>query len=504
MPDFSRFKARIVKHAGDFEAAADLVDKARQMELNDRWLNNKAAKYALRANRQDAALALTHLFTRGEDMESVPDPASLHEYQCMWYEIESGNAAYRSGDVVFALKNYRWIETHFETIKEDEYDFHEYCLRKMTFGAYADIVARDDRMNATPAFKTSARGAIQCWIDVFDIDAGANALKDYQKKKAHEQRALDAESDESQFAGLTPTEKKKAKAKLRKEKLEKEQAEIAKKLEAAKKLTTASAPIAAAPASATANSAEKDEDDEDEDAPAPAVEEKADLATSMSGNQKPLRKKRTDVATDKDPRGFERFASLCKNPLAEAQRLVDVLVDAKNNDVGDLVIAFDVAVRRKEVAKAWTFLERASKASSWTAPQVLERFVPLARFSALGSSTAWRGAQGGASGPFAVDQAVKDAIAKVCASAFPKPPVEFAIEALKSSDANTILSAARGLVAADTEKPKALAALGLIIKPLNACISAANVLKVTKGAEEIVITHKADAARAWPRDKRFK
>lgn len=43
-------KAKILKKQCRFVEAAEVVDYARRMDLADRYLNNKAIKYALNAN----------------------------------------------------------------------------------------------------------------------------------------------------------------------------------------------------------------------------------------------------------------------------------------------------------------------------------------------------------------------------------------------------------------------------------------------------------------------
>lgn len=39
---------------------------------------------------------------------------NVHDMQCMWYEYECGNSYYRQKNYRMALKNYNYIEKHFE------------------------------------------------------------------------------------------------------------------------------------------------------------------------------------------------------------------------------------------------------------------------------------------------------------------------------------------------------------------------------------------------------
>ena len=112
-------KARLLKHAGDLVAAADCMDQvrwgvlvwvfaddslyniqARKMDLSDRYLNNKAIKYLLRASKPEQAVALANLFVRTDDKSTPLVLAEIHEMQCLWFEYESGAAALKRGNVI--------------------------------------------------------------------------------------------------------------------------------------------------------------------------------------------------------------------------------------------------------------------------------------------------------------------------------------------------------------------------------------------------------------------
>ena len=55
-----------------------------------RFLNSRAAKAMFRANQIDGAERTAALFTKEGDQAN-----NLHEMQCMWYEIEGGEAHLR-------------------------------------------------------------------------------------------------------------------------------------------------------------------------------------------------------------------------------------------------------------------------------------------------------------------------------------------------------------------------------------------------------------------------
>lgn len=120
-------RARILKNHGDFSGAAVTMDYCRSLDLQDRYLNNKATKYLLRANRPTDAMNTIAMFTKHEgDAEQ-----SLFDLQVIWYELEVGECYERMQQWGLALKKFHAVETHFLEFIEDQFDFHSFCLRKV-------------------------------------------------------------------------------------------------------------------------------------------------------------------------------------------------------------------------------------------------------------------------------------------------------------------------------------------------------------------------------------
>ena len=53
---------------------------------------------------------------------------------------------------------------HFSWIIEDQFDFHTYCLRKMTLRAYVEMLRLEDRLRDHPAFRKAAKHAIEIYL----------------------------------------------------------------------------------------------------------------------------------------------------------------------------------------------------------------------------------------------------------------------------------------------------------------------------------------------------
>ncbi|KAK8940316.1 hypothetical protein KSP40_PGU009307 [Platanthera guangdongensis] len=147
---------RILKNAGDLVAAAALADEARSMDLADRYLNSECVLRMLEADQVGLADKTAVLFTKDGDQHN-----NLHDMQCMWYELASGESYFRQGDLGRALKKFLAVEKHYADMTEDQFDFHSYCLRKMTLRAYVSMLKFQDQLHSHIYFHKAAAGAIR-------------------------------------------------------------------------------------------------------------------------------------------------------------------------------------------------------------------------------------------------------------------------------------------------------------------------------------------------------
>jgi len=165
-------KAKIYKHAGNIEEAVACVDEAQSLDTADRYLNSKCAKYLLRANRIQEAEEICSKFTR----EGVCASDNLNEMQCMWFQSESALAYQRLGQWGEALKKCIEIDRHFAEITEDQFDFHTYCMRKMTLRSYVALLRLEDVLKYHPFYFTAARIAIEVYLRLYDKPLGDNEM----------------------------------------------------------------------------------------------------------------------------------------------------------------------------------------------------------------------------------------------------------------------------------------------------------------------------------------
>jgi tetratricopeptide (TPR) repeat protein len=81
--DFYELKGRLLRSAGDLKAAVETLDKGRDLDRQDRYINNQTTKYMLEAGMEKDALDRISMFTKHE---GNPE-ANLYDMQCSWYEL---------------------------------------------------------------------------------------------------------------------------------------------------------------------------------------------------------------------------------------------------------------------------------------------------------------------------------------------------------------------------------------------------------------------------------
>ncbi|MEQ2185420.1 hypothetical protein GOODEAATRI_017957, partial [Goodea atripinnis] len=60
------------------------------------------------------------------------------------------------------------IYKHFVEITDDQFDFHTYCMRKMTLRSYVDLLKLEDVLRQHPFYYKAARTAIQIYLALHD------------------------------------------------------------------------------------------------------------------------------------------------------------------------------------------------------------------------------------------------------------------------------------------------------------------------------------------------
>uniref|UniRef100_A0A182J3Q8 N-alpha-acetyltransferase 15, NatA auxiliary subunit n=1 Tax=Anopheles atroparvus TaxID=41427 RepID=A0A182J3Q8_ANOAO len=207
-------KGRIYKHAGDVLEAVKWLDEAQSLDTADRYINSKCAKYMLRANQIKEAEEICAKFTR----EGVSAMENLNEMQCMWFQTECALAFQRMEKWGEALKKCHEVDRHFSEIIEDQFDFHTYCMRKMTLRSYVELLRLEDVLRRHPFYFRAAKCAIEVYLRLFDKPLAAEST-----------------AEELDIENLPPPELKKLRNKQRKAQKKKAEQESAQAKEHQKK-----------------------------------------------------------------------------------------------------------------------------------------------------------------------------------------------------------------------------------------------------------------------------
>ncbi|KAG2124195.1 NMDA receptor-regulated protein 1-domain-containing protein [Suillus clintonianus] len=186
LPELYMTRARALKRAGDPYGAARAMNDARLLDGQDRFINTKTGKYLLRAGMVDEADAIFSKFTRG----GTSAAADLEEMQAMHYLVEQGDCYRRAGKLNLALKKYYVIQKVFESFREDQYEFHQYSVRKTILNVYTEMLKWEDNVRSHPGFIHAAVATVQIWVALYD-DATlgpslqpAESASDVSSKKA--------------------------------------------------------------------------------------------------------------------------------------------------------------------------------------------------------------------------------------------------------------------------------------------------------------------------------
>ncbi|KAF9138665.1 N-alpha-acetyltransferase 16, NatA auxiliary subunit [Mortierella sp. GBA39] len=305
-------KGRILKHAGDYVQAMNVLNEARELDLQDRFINSKCSKYMLRADKMAEAEKTVVMFARADIADPLND---LVDMQAMWFILETGESHLRQNHLGRALKRFHQVEKLFADFTEDQFDFHMYCLRKMTLRAYISLLKLEDQLRSHQYFVRAAQNAVQCYITLFDKPEGA---------------------DSEEMEGMTEAEKKKFRSKQRKAELKAQKETEEKKAQAVQEITKKGGKV-------------------DEDPEGLKYTKTEDPLGEALKFLKPLQELAAD-RIETHLMGFELYIRKNKLLLALKSLLKSIKIDANNATLHEQLVRFALAVQ-----KAGTSLKPAVK-----------------------------------------------------------------------------------------------------------------------------------------------
>lgn len=207
-------KARIVKHTGDAQKASDIMQEGRKLDLQDRFINSKATKYLMRADKVEEAIDCVSLFTKLED-GAINGLKDLHIMQANWVLIESAEAYFRlyksklkeaerlldnpeeaskENELAafyrgLALKRFLAVIKVFKIFVSDQFDYHSYCMRRGTPRDYVDMLKWEDRIHSTPIYVRAVKGLVKMYQEIAD-EKPESAEEKSSKKKSKKGKPL--------------------------------------------------------------------------------------------------------------------------------------------------------------------------------------------------------------------------------------------------------------------------------------------------------------------------
>jgi len=122
----------------------------------------------------------------------------------MWYESAVGRSYIRQKNYGKALKKFGETFKHFNDISEDQFDFHNYCLRKTTLKTYVAMLRMQEGLYSHKFYRRAAKDAIKIYLELFDM-------------KARGELPVKKKDDEDPEAGMTVEQKKASKHKKKRE-----------------------------------------------------------------------------------------------------------------------------------------------------------------------------------------------------------------------------------------------------------------------------------------------
>ncbi|KAI0988590.1 hypothetical protein GJ496_006199 [Pomphorhynchus laevis] len=157
-------RAKILKRCGSIAEACLWIVEGQLMDTADKYINSKCTKYLLRNNELDRAEKMIAKF-----LKDVMTPSEyLSETQCLWYSLETARANFRLRNYGESLRKCYDIIKHYNKYIENEYDFHTYCLRRVTICSYVDTLKFDDHIYENRLYIDAALLASKIYIRLYD------------------------------------------------------------------------------------------------------------------------------------------------------------------------------------------------------------------------------------------------------------------------------------------------------------------------------------------------
>jgi len=334
MLDLYMVRAGIYKHAGDMFTALKEMNKAREMDLADRFLNTKCTRYAFQAGYPELAERIISLFITEQNLRTT-----LYDLQVNWYFTQRGLCYKNKKDIGRALKALLAVDDFFESYFEDQIDYHSYTMRKGTMRQYCNILKWGAQLKQHKFYVRAITAAVEVFLSLYAEQQAAIAS---QRRAAAAAVGLSVEAIGGETGEGTPSFPSDDK-----------KAEFEAKLAAI--IAEDNAKNAAADAAKTK---------ENEDA-------NADFEAKRTGVKLNEKTQRGDLLTalhtpEVDPVGTKIVR--CADPLKLASRYVHALIDLPGSSATSQLLAFEYFLAKGKLILALRALKQAKLAIEASEP----------------------------------------------------------------------------------------------------------------------------------------
>lgn len=139
--DFFVLKSKILEKIFLFKEADKSYNKARLLDVGDRYLNAKHGKILLRSDLLENSQKVMKEFVKDPLIDE-----NIEHVQCCWYILESSELHLRNGEIAQGERLLLSVINIFNSIFEDEFDFFNYCLRRNCVYTFSESLEYMDRL----------------------------------------------------------------------------------------------------------------------------------------------------------------------------------------------------------------------------------------------------------------------------------------------------------------------------------------------------------------------
>ncbi|CAM9240718.1 unnamed protein product, partial [Ectocarpus sp. 8 AP-2014] len=90
-----------------------------------------------------------------------------------WFELEWAEAQIRAGKPSLAMKKALAVHTHFEDFVEGQFDFHAYCMRKVTLRSYLGTLRMVDDLRSQKRYRHASTLLVRAYLRLHDERPGS-------------------------------------------------------------------------------------------------------------------------------------------------------------------------------------------------------------------------------------------------------------------------------------------------------------------------------------------